>query len=197
MLAIGAQPMPFGDASLAAPAWAGVPEIVLTGRLKGLGRDVDSAVSAPDAPVVEVVVSGTITPEGTNELRRTVKALVVGERLERVLIDGRDLVHLPTAADLIDVAKSMSTTRLPVGFRAAHVSPEDLLAAMWTSHWVAASNNRGIVTGAFHTRDEAMDWLLSPTAARLTKVARGTGHWIRAVVTGFGERWQGEGGSSS
>ena len=119
----------------------------------------------PDVPVVEVVVSGTITPEDTNELRRAVKSLAVGERLARVLIDGRDLVHLPTAADLVGVAKSMSTTRLPVGFRAAHVRPEDPWAAMWTTHWVAASNNRGIVTGAFHTRDEAMDWLLAPSVA--------------------------------
>jgi hypothetical protein len=114
----------------------------------------------PDIPVVEVVVSGTVQAEEIGDLRTTVKSLILRDGLERVLIDARDLVRLPSPEDIVEVAASMSTTRLPAGFRAAHVRPEDPWAAMWTQHWVAASNNRGLVTEAFHTRAEAMDWLL-------------------------------------
>jgi hypothetical protein len=117
----------------------------------------------PDLPVVEVAVSGTVTVQDIDELRRDVKSLLAHDRLERVLIDARDVVHLPLPSDLVGVAASMSTTRLPAGFRGAHIRPEDPWAAMWTSHWVAASNNRGIATAEFHAHDEAVDWLLSPS----------------------------------
>lgn len=116
----------------------------------------------PELPVVEVVIHGTVTPEDTDDLRKAVKVLLLRDRLQRVLIDATALVHLPSPADLVAMAEAMSTTRLPAGFRAAHVRPDDLWAAMWTSHWVAASNNRGITTEAFHTRDEAVEWLLAP-----------------------------------
>jgi hypothetical protein len=52
-------------------------------------------------------------------------------------------------------------TNVPEGFRNAHIRPSELTAAMWTDHWVATANNRGIPTAAFHTREEAIDWLLA------------------------------------
>lgn len=115
----------------------------------------------PDLPLVEMVVSGTITHGDSDEMRRSVKSLLHEEGLERVLYDATELTHPPTSTNIIEVADSMSTTNLPAGFRNAHVRPTDLTAAMWTDHWVAAANNRGIRTAVFHTRVEAIDWLLA------------------------------------
>jgi hypothetical protein len=108
-----------------------------------------------------MVVSGTITHDDSHEMRRVVKSLLIQEGLERVLYDATELTHVPTSTNIIKVAESMSTTNLPPGFRNAHVRPSDLTAAMWTDHWVAAANNRGIATAVFRTRAEAVDWLLS------------------------------------
>ncbi len=89
------------------------------------------------------------------------KALLADEGLMRVLYDATDLTHVPTSTNIINVADSMATTTLPAGFRNAHIRPTDLLAAMWTDHWVAAANNRGITCAVFRTRAEAVDWLLA------------------------------------
>jgi hypothetical protein len=115
----------------------------------------------PELPLVELVVSGTITHSDSTVMRQAVKSLLNQEGLERVLYDATDLRHVPTSTDIITVAESMSTTSLPAGFRNAHVRPSDLSAAMWTDHWVAAANNRGIRTAVFQTRDEAIGWLLA------------------------------------
>lgn len=115
----------------------------------------------PDLPVVEMVVSGTITHSDSDEMRRTVKSLLAQDGLSLVLYDAVDLVHVPTSTNIIKVAESMSTTNLPPTFRNAHVRPKDLTAAMWTDHWVAAANNRGIPTAVFRTRAEALGWLLA------------------------------------
>ena len=117
----------------------------------------------PDLPIVELVVSGAITHHDSDAMRRSVKALLISEHLELVLYDAANLVRAPSSMDIIAVAESMSTTELPSGFRNAHVRPSDLTAAMWTDHWVAAANNRGLATACFRTRDEAVDWLLSAT----------------------------------
>jgi hypothetical protein len=114
----------------------------------------------PDLPLVELVVSGTITLADSDEMRAAVKSMLIAEGLERVLYDATDLTHAPASTNIIKVAESMSTTNLPSGFRNAHVRPGDLTAAMWTDHWVAAANNRGICSAVFHTRAEAIDWLL-------------------------------------
>ena len=114
----------------------------------------------PEFPCVEMVVSGTVTHEDSAEMRRATKDLMLREGLSWVLYDATDLVHVPTSTDIIEVAESMAVTNLPDGFRNAHVRPRDLSAAMWTDHWVAAANNRGICTGVFRTREEAIAWLL-------------------------------------
>ena len=121
-------------------------------------------VLTPDLPVVELKVSGTITHEDSEGMRNSVRSLLSEAGLGLVLYDARDLVHLPSSTDIIEVADSVSGTTLPAGFRNAHVLPEDPWAAMWTEHWVAAANNRGIPTAAFHTRDEAVTWLLADEA---------------------------------
>ena len=115
----------------------------------------------PALSIVEIVVSGTITHSDSDEMRRAVKALLIQEGLERVLYDATDLTHVPTSTNIITVAESMATTNLPAGFRNAHIRPADLTAAMWTDHWVAAANNRGIASAVFRTRAEAVDWLLA------------------------------------
>jgi hypothetical protein len=115
----------------------------------------------PALPIVEIVVSGTITHSDSDEMRRAVKSLLIQEGLERVLYDATDLTHVPTSTNIIRVAESMATTDLPAGFRDAHIRPADLTAAMWTDHWVAAANNRGITSAVFRTRAEAVDWLLA------------------------------------
>lgn len=115
----------------------------------------------PVLPVVEILVSGTITHQDSDGMRDAVRDLLVSERVQRVLYDAVDLVHLPSSTDIIAVADSVSTTNVPAGFRNAHVRPADPWAAMWTDHWVAAANNRGIVTAAFRTREDAVAWLLS------------------------------------
>lgn len=116
----------------------------------------------PDLPVVEIVVEGTITHHDSNLMRAQARVLLADEGLTLVLYDATDLVHPPTSTDIIAVADSIVATNVPDGFRNAHVRPTDLTAAMWTDHWVAAANNRGIATAVFHTRDEAVAWLLAP-----------------------------------
>lgn len=115
----------------------------------------------PDLPLVEIVASGTITHSDSDEMRLAVKSLLIHEGLERVLYDATDLTHVPSSTSIIEVAESMATTNLPAGFRNAHLRPADLSAAMWTDHWVAAANNRGITSAVFRTRSEAVDWLLA------------------------------------
>lgn len=115
----------------------------------------------PDLPLVEIVVSGSVTHSDSDEMRRAVKSLLLDEGLERVLYDATQLTHPPTSTDIIEVAESMSTTNLPPGFRNAHIRPIDLTAAMWTDHWVAAACNRGLASAVFRTREEAVDWLLA------------------------------------
>jgi hypothetical protein len=115
----------------------------------------------PDLPLVELVVSGTVTLADSDEMRAAVKSVLIDEGLERVLYDASELTHPPSSTSIITVAASMATTHLPSGFRNAHVRPGDLTAAMWTDHWVAAANNRGICSAVFHTRAEAIDWLLA------------------------------------
>ena len=115
----------------------------------------------PDLPLIEMVVSGTITHGDSDEMRAAARALSAETGIARFLYDATDLVHLPSSTDIIRVADSVVATNVPEGFRNAHVRPSDLTAAMWTDHWVAAANNRGIPTAAFHTRDEAVAWLLA------------------------------------
>jgi hypothetical protein len=115
----------------------------------------------PELPMIEIVVSGTITHSDSDEMRLAAKALVADEGLMLVLYDASALRHPPTSTDIIKVADSMAVTNLPDGFRNAHVRPADLSAAMWTDHWAAAANNRGIPTAVFRTRAEAVDWLLA------------------------------------
>jgi hypothetical protein len=115
----------------------------------------------PELPIVEIVVSGTITLADSDEMRRAVKSLLIDEGLERVLYDATEFSHPPPSTDIIEVADSMATTQLPPGFRNAHVRPGNPTAAMWTDHWVAVANNRGISSAVFRTRAEAIDWLLA------------------------------------
>lgn len=115
----------------------------------------------PDLPIVEMVVSGSITHGDSDDMRAAVRVLLADEGLSRVLYDATDLMHLPTSTDIIAVADSVVATHVPDAFRNAHVRPADPSAGMWTDHWVAVANNRGITTAVFHTRDEAVDWLLA------------------------------------
>lgn len=115
----------------------------------------------PELPIVEVVVEGTITHHDSDLMRAELRVMLADEGLALVLYDATNLVHLPTSTDIIAVADSIVATNIPHGFRNAHVRPTDLSAAMWTDHWVAAANNRGLPTAVFHTRDEAVAWLLA------------------------------------
>lgn len=115
----------------------------------------------PELPVVEMVVSGTITHADSDDMRAALRVMLAEERVARVLYDAVDLVHLPSSTDIIKVADSIVATNIPDGFRNAHVRPTDLTAAMWTDHWAAVANNRGMPTAVFHSRDEAIDWLLA------------------------------------
>lgn len=115
----------------------------------------------PDLPIVEIIVSGTITHGDSDDMRATLRTMLVEEGVSLVLYDATDLVHVPTSTDIIAVADSIVATHVPTGFRNAHVRPTDLSAAMWTDHWVAAANNRGLPTAVFRTREEAVDWLLA------------------------------------
>lgn len=115
----------------------------------------------PDLPMIEILVSGTIAHADSDEMRAAARTLLAENGLSLVLYDATDLVHLPSSTDIIRVADSVVATNVPDGFRNAHIRPSDLTAAMWTDHWVAAANNRGIPTAAFHTRDEAVEWLLA------------------------------------
>lgn len=115
----------------------------------------------PDLPMIEILVSGTITHADSDDMRAAARVLLAENGLSLVLYDATDLMHLPSSTDIIRVADSVVATNVPVGFRNAHVRPSDLTAAMWTDHWVAAANNRGIPTACFHTRAEAIDWLLA------------------------------------
>jgi hypothetical protein len=115
----------------------------------------------PDLPIVEMVVSGSITHGDSDDMRAAVRVMLADEGVTRVLYDATDLLHLPTSTDIITVADSVVATNVPDGFRNAHIRPTDLSAAMWTDHWVAVANNRGIPTAVFLTRAEAVDWLLA------------------------------------
>ena len=115
----------------------------------------------PELPMIEIIVSGSISHADSDDMRAAARALLDENRLSLVLYDATDLMHLPSSTDIIRVADSVVATNVPVGFRNAHVRPSDLTAAMWTDHWVAAANNRGIPTASFHTRAEAIDWLLA------------------------------------
>lgn len=115
----------------------------------------------PELPMIEIIVSGSITHADSDDMRAAARALLAEHGLSLVLYDATDLMHLPSSTDIIRVADSVVATNVPVGFRNAHVRPSDLTAAMWTDHWVAAANNRGIPTASFHTRAEAIDWLLA------------------------------------
>jgi hypothetical protein len=115
----------------------------------------------PDLPIIELVVSGSITHSDSDDMRAAVRAMLAGEGLTLVLYDATDLLHLPTSADIIQVADSLIAAHARDGLRNAHIRPTDPSAGMWTDHWVAVANNRGITTAVFRNRDEAVDWLLS------------------------------------
>lgn len=115
----------------------------------------------PELPMVEIVVHGSITQRDSDEMRATLRAMLVDENVSLVLYDATDLIHPPSSTDIIAVADSIVATHVPDGFRNAHIRPTDVTAAMWTDHWVAAANNRGLPTAVFHTRAEAVEWLLA------------------------------------
>lgn len=84
----------------------------------------------PDLPMIEIVVSGTVTHADSDEMRAAARALLAEEGVSLVLYDATDLVHLPSSTDIIRVADSVVATNVPEGFRNAHVRPSELTAAM-------------------------------------------------------------------
>ena len=87
----------------------------------------------PELPIVEMVVSGSITHADSDDMRAAVRVMLSDEGLSRVFYDATDLRHVPTSTDIITVADSIVATHVPDGIR----------------------------TAVFHTRDEAVDWLLA------------------------------------
>lgn len=116
---------------------------------------------APEYPVIEVTVSGSLTDPAVIQVFWDGLALQKATGFSRVLVDALHVRDRTPLAEITSLAEGIVESGLPEGWKQALLQPLDPGLTMQTHHWEALANNRGLRVRTFRDRDEALAWLMA------------------------------------
>lgn len=112
-----------------------------------------------DPPIIELALSGRLTPTELTEAARETLVLARQQSAPRVLGDCSALEGGHSVVDLYALAEWLAADSVGPRLREAVVIPDLSLVSDHVRFWETACRNRGIEVQAFNDRASALQWL--------------------------------------
>ncbi len=109
--------------------------------------------------VVEMVLTPTTSPEELDAAMTRAGTLGAETLTNHYLVDGRQVVEMGSAFDILGIAELLASLPSGVIEREAVLLPRDADAARDFEFFETACRNRGLDVRVFRDRDEAFAWL--------------------------------------
>lgn len=115
----------------------------------------------PEQPVVEMIATGLLSKQEGERAMGAGIALSIEHDVWNTLADFTHMRQTAAAGEIVELADALARLGVADRWREAVVLPEDPNSAVWVRLWEAAAVNRGMLVRSFHTRAQALEWLLS------------------------------------
>lgn len=117
-----------------------------------------------DPGVVETFYTGAVTAQDLNGAYLATAKALTEHRCLHMLANCSELTVPPSFFDLADLVGTIIGDTVPFTFREAVVLPEKERSRLSVRFFETISRNRGLNVRIFATRDDALAWLLNPSA---------------------------------
>jgi hypothetical protein len=115
----------------------------------------------PELPIVEVTLSGLLTPSELSDVVAGTLSLASSHGHTRILADCADLVGGHSFVDLYFAAGDVAATDNAHALKEAIILPDFAPSVEQARFWETTCMNRGIAVRVFAGRESALAWLLA------------------------------------
>jgi len=119
------------------------------------------ASAHPELPIVEINISGVLTPAELSDAIGATLALVSAHGRTRILADCSRLDGGHSFVDLFFAAGNVAATDVAPALKEAVIMPGLPPSAELARFWETACVNRGMLVRVFADREDGLAWLLA------------------------------------